>query len=181
MQVKQYARQKNQFLRGEEKLASSLKSSFMTGNSQSRAGLYSSANQDAGSQNDISVLFKPLDLNQSMQRAKSGLRSTKKISTDKLLGNKSQFLLSQNVTMCGLDEGAQRDPQQTFVHPKTFAFNTDFTSTPVQQSSKTTSRNQIPKKTKFIQKKKQVPDERPGIPDHVEVGFNGTFQGPLGG
>ena len=54
----------------------------MSRNSHSRVGLHNTTNQDLENQSDVSALFKPMNLNESMQRAKSGLRSTKKISTD---------------------------------------------------------------------------------------------------
>ena len=116
MQVKQYARQKNQFLKREDRSSTNLKASYGNTSSHSRVGLYNTVNHDSQNPCDISALFKPFNLNHSMQRAQSGLRSTKKISTDQLLGNRSQFLLSQNVTMSGFDGAPNRDLQQTSVN-----------------------------------------------------------------
>ena len=116
MQIKKYAKQRRSFLRGDGLGKTQQQSSFFKENrSKSRTALHQTVTYEEQKPADISVLFQPLNMSQTMKRASSGLKSTKKMkTTNKLIGNKSQFLISQKVNMSAIDQPMNHDLQTTF-------------------------------------------------------------------
>ena len=190
--MKHYAKQKRSFLRGGGAGDANKAALFKGTGSKSRSSLYQTAAHEEKDPADMSVLFSSMSMSQTMKRAASGLRSTTRTSTaGRLAGNQSQFLVSQQVNMSALDPSMGPELLQSFTHQST---GTNVASrlggTPAQQqSNRTTSRMKpkIPKKTQFIKRKKGtgakraqsgLNDEQP-LPDQVEIGFEGTFQGDM--
>ena len=92
-----------------------------------------------------------MNLTDSIKRTGSGLRSTKKLSAEKLLGNRSQFLLSQSVAINEFSPGMRNQADQTLKQRAAYSGSNMLTDAQRQPTNGPYTRIQAQRDTQYTQ------------------------------